>query len=89
MTMITNAITTNNVPHTSTLRATPGVDPARASVVVSWIWGSECGSAIKFSSSIRCFKANAPHPALFRHDAGTVAASKNRAWAIAALTVDR
>jgi hypothetical protein len=32
--MAANSITTSTVPITSTWRATPGVDPARAAVVV-------------------------------------------------------
>jgi hypothetical protein len=34
-TITAKRITTSNVPNTRTFRATPGVDPARASVVVS------------------------------------------------------
>src|SRR4029079_10481751 len=47
-------MTTNNVLITRTLRAAPGVEPARASVVVSTTEGSEClGSAIMLSSRIQ------------------------------------
>src|SRR3954454_13248035 len=48
--MTAKIITTSNVPKTRTLRATPGVEPARASVVVCRTEGSECrGSAIMLS----------------------------------------
>src|SRR5690349_2028702 len=53
--MIANKITTSRVPITSTLRATPGVDPARASVVVSLTGASLCrGSVITLSSRNHC-----------------------------------
>jgi len=52
-TITAKRITTSSVPNIKTLRATPGVEPARASVVDSWITGSElCGSAILFPSRI-------------------------------------
>src|ERR687894_2154756 len=51
--MIVKRTIVRSVPTTSTTRATPGVDPARASVVVSWIVGSVCrGSVIMVSSQI-------------------------------------
>src|SRR3954447_22597745 len=53
--MTAKIITTSNVPKTRTLRATPGVEPARACVVVSRTGGSELrGSAILLSSRNHC-----------------------------------
>ena len=90
-TMIAKIITTSNVLQKRTFRATPGVEPARASVAVSLTEGSECcGSAIMLSSRNHCSPGQragwnrVPHQA-----AGTVAASKNNACAIAAFTVER
>src|SRR5690348_16821356 len=91
--MIAKATTTSSVPKIRTLRATPGVEPARASVVVSTTEGSVCrGSTIMLSS--RNHGSHGQRVGLNRvpeatQAAGTVAASKNRAWAIAAFTVDR
>src|SRR5689334_13513393 len=46
---------TSSVPQTRTFRATPSVEPARASVVVSLTEGSTCrGSAIMLSSRNHC-----------------------------------
>jgi hypothetical protein len=84
---------TSRVPITRTFRVTPGVEPARASVVVSTTEGSEClGSAIMLSSrnqrssGQRADRSRVPESI---QAAGTVAASKKSAWAIAALTVER
>src|SRR3954470_2875384 len=53
--MIANKIATSSVPMTRTLRATPGVDPARASVVVSLMGASPCcGLTITLSSRNHC-----------------------------------
>src|SRR5215210_1396403 len=65
--MIAKRTITRSVPTTSTTLATPGVDPARASVVVSVIDGSVCrGSVILLSSQIAVQPANAPARTLFR-----------------------
>src|SRR5205807_8688298 len=55
-TMTAIIITTSNVPKMSTFRVTPGVEPARASVVVSTTDGSELRrSAILLSSRNQLF----------------------------------
>src|SRR4029079_4246133 len=72
-----------------------GVEPARASVVVAC--GDERSASVSGIISLphqsSFGKANAPSRTVFPigadQTAGTVAASKNRAWAIAALTVER
>src|SRR5260221_7916280 len=90
-TMITKRITTRTVPKKRTLRATPGVEPARAFVAVSTIGGSELrASAILPLSRNHCSRGQrAVWNRVPDYAAGTVAASKNSAWAIAALTVER
>src|SRR5438270_1681841 len=60
--MIANIITTSKVPITSTFRATPGVEPARASVAVSRMGGSDgLGSAITLSSRNHCSTRQRAH----------------------------
>src|SRR3954447_18990996 len=72
-----------------------GVDPARASVVVAVVdaLSRSVSGIILLSHQSMFVTGNAPLGAVFRHGfdqtAGTVAASKNNAWAIAAFTVDR
>ena len=72
-----------------TYRVTWGVTPCRASVVLICCSGSSIDAAVSFSFG---YAANARrHGAVpwNRYSAGTVALSKNRAWAIAAFTVER
>ena len=73
-----------------------GVEPARASVVVSVIGAlvRSVSGTVALPHQSTFGKANAPSPTVFRiaakdQTAGTVAASKNSAWAIAAFTVER